>query len=368
MSLTLHQPLIHSSIKEKMALAQTATRGTGANVHDAMRDVLFYLRTEHGFSREELAEVLAASDSFAKRPDLTDSKEVERMVDGLFADGFTAKVTARKEARERGEIPPPTKTEAVTMEKTARWIANATADAESAFGYATEDHSPDLWTALSLIKKTSPLPIPEKPYQQFLAAAETLFQQNELLSLVTACNDQGKPIANDCTMYPTGWRRQLTRPNSVGGKGGVWWRHNPVKLKGGSGANGAVKDEDILTSRFLLLENDVLTIEEQAGVLVLLLTSEALPIRCIVDSGGKSLHALVEMCPETYATEATFTLGHLHNRYGYDKGNGNPSRMSRAPGFYRRLGVRPGSDGLQRLLYLSPPLLAPRYTKEGRAL
>lgn len=199
-----------------------------------------------------------------------------------------------------------------------------------------------------------PLAIPENPRHQFLAAVETLFAGNETCSLVDACSPDGKPIANDKGMFPLGWRRELGRtPNAVRGKGGVWMRSNPVRSKG-SGKNGAVLDKDIGAARYVLVEFDSLPLLDQSAVLWRLQNDGHIYIRTLVDSAGKSLHALCELGADAFGKKATTLLLQLHNVFGVDRGNSNPSRLTRAPGFYRDIGRRADSDGLQRLLYLAP--------------
>lgn len=349
MSLTIRNNYFSPGFLHNVQNAQHATRGTGANVHDSLRSVLYHLRVQHGFTLEDFALLHAAPDSPTRRSDLTPG-EVERLIEGMFEDGFGAEVQRRSEATGRGIAPAPRNPSPtlVTELDIRQWRDNA---AKACTGkHAAKEGEP---IALSDFAEGSE-PIPDKGYQQFLAAVETLFDKSETISLVTACTPEGSPIANDKPMYPDGWRRLLTRPNSISGKAGVWWRHNPVKLKGGSGKNGAVKDEDILTRKYLLLENDVLPMHLQAGILRKLI-ADGLPIRCVTDSGGKSLHALLEIRPEHYDHQAPRILAWLHNRFGFDKGNTNASRMSRAPGFVRGIGARKGEDGRQRLLFLARP-------------
>lgn len=353
MSLYVSDNIIPPWIQEKIITSQTASRGTGANVHNALRDVLWHLRAKHGFTRDEIAEVLSAPDSPARRADIP-AAEIQRMVDGLFADGFQQKIERIIEAKQSGEAltPAARKPEAVTEEMRQKWQGAAACMMFEKFERLYKNPLPPESYEI-MLGEDSPVVIPEKGSHQFLTALDCLYKPSEVISLVTACTPEGSPIANDRSMYPQGWRTQLNRPNNIGGKAGVWWRHNPVSLKGGSGKNGAVKDSDIPSPRYLLLESDILPRHSQAAIFLFLIKWRKLPIRCITASGGKSLHALVEMSPETYAGDAPKLLGDLHQEFGFDKGNSNPSRMSRAPGFVRGIGAK--GDGFQRLIYLSRP-------------
>jgi len=371
MSLTLAQPGTHfpKGFLANVETAQHATRGTGANVHDSLRSLLYYLKVEHGFTLEDFAQLHACPDSPTRRNDLTPG-EAKRLIKGMFTDGFDQKVQLREEAKQRGEVGPQENPHPslVTDAVIALWKEKAdlicegllieygrhvkATNGEVLHDIPTADVAP--YDTLALLHHENPSDLSERGTPECVHAMTTLFQENETISLVTACNEQGSPIANDVTMYPEGWRKKLSTPNNFGGRGGVWWRHNPVKLKGGSGKGGAVTDKDIHATKYLLLESDVLNLQQQAGVFLHLIRN-GLPIRCVTDSGGKSLHALVEMRPEAYQAYAPALLASLHRDYGFDKGNANPSRMSRAPGFTRRIKARNGTEAEQRLLYLSPP-------------
>jgi hypothetical protein len=315
--------------------AQTAPRGTGANVHDALRSLLYYLKAEHGFTLEDFARLHACQDSPTRRGDVPEG-EVERLVSGLFGRTFTPR------PKHSNGAAAPTKIAPTTEDMTHQWLKNA----ERMMREEAEEGA----DCERLLRERSAFPIPEKGSHQFSAALGALYRPGERISLVTACTPEGSPVANDRCMSPEEWQRTLSRPNNISGKAGVWWRHNPVSDKGGSGKGGAVRDCDIAAPRYLLLENDVLPRHMQAAILLFLIERRQLPIRCVTDSGGKSLHALVETAPGDYANSASQLLADLHREFGFDKGNVNPSRMSRAPGFVRGIGAK--GDGKQRLLFL----------------
>jgi len=332
--------LIPTAIQKKLRTAQTAPRGAGANVHDALRDVLYHLRVQHNFTREELARVMAASDSPAHRQDIP-PEEIAGLIDGLFTDTFPDKVRAREAGR---DYQPTTTTTTGPVPGSPEEWRKAAVDYVHQSGYVLR--SPEDWAGIS------PVTVPADPAAMFHAAVDALHAKSETVSLVTACSPAGKPIANDRTMYPVGWRSVFHQDGAPAGKAGVWWRHNPVRLKGGSGKNGAVTDADISAPRYVLLESDCLDLTVQHRLLYALAQMGRIRLRCLVDSAGKSLHALVEVDPQRYQAEAEALLADLGGWYGFDRSNTNPSRMSRAPGFVRTIGRRDGSDGLQRLHYL----------------
>ena len=77
-----------------------------------------------------------------------------------------------------------------------------------------------------------------------------------------------------------------------------------------------------------------------------------------MDSAGKSLHALVRLEGEitdkpTFKDKAETILDELHERFGYDRCNTNPSRMSRLPDGWRDIKRREDSDGNQKILFLA---------------
>jgi hypothetical protein len=85
--------------------------------------------------------------------------------------------------------------------------------------------------------------------------------------------------------------------------------------------------------------------------------SAKLPIRALIDSGGKSIHALLDVqklakveTPEQWATEIKNCLyDSLLIPLGIDPACSNPARLSRLPGHFRA-----EKRAYQRLLWLSP--------------
>lgn len=195
---------------------------------------------------------------------------------------------------------------------------------------------------------------PIKPPQGkgLVTACETLFHPEEGVAVVTKHNSEGVPFGCDEVKTPSAWRAYLASGKRIQCKAGGWWRVNPVNPAGGSGKFGTLKDADILSFRYMLLENDKIPLSLQAGVLAYL----PLPIVSIVDSAGKSLHALVRLdAPDkpTFKEKAEALTYDLHEKFGFDPANTNPSRMSRLPDGWRDIKKREGSDGNQRILFLA---------------
>lgn len=109
---------------------------------------------------------------------------------------------------------------------------------------------------------------------------------------------------------------------------GAWIRFNPFDGQG-------VKDENITSYRYTLVESDDMDIDAQYDAMMRL----QLPIAALVHSGGKSLHAIVHVDArnEKQYRERVNIIHTACTKRGMliDKQNRNPSRMSRIPGAVR---------------------------------
>ena len=109
---------------------------------------------------------------------------------------------------------------------------------------------------------------------------------------------------------------------------GAWIRFNALDGKG-------VKNENVRSFRFGLVESDKMSLSEQEA----LYRKLELPIACMVHSGGKSIHAIVRIDAkdaDEYRQRMDFLYEFL-GRHGcvVDTQNRNPSRLSRMPGVTR---------------------------------
>ena len=109
---------------------------------------------------------------------------------------------------------------------------------------------------------------------------------------------------------------------------GAWIRLNPLDGKGQS-------DRNVAVYRHVLIESDTLPKEEQERIY----RKYELPITCLVDSAGKSVHALVRIdAPneQEYRNRVNYLFRFLEQRgFPVDNSNKNPSRLSRMPGVTR---------------------------------
>lgn len=109
---------------------------------------------------------------------------------------------------------------------------------------------------------------------------------------------------------------------------GAWIRFNPLDGEG-------VKNDNVVKFKYALVESDTMSISDQDAALRRL----ELPIRALVHSGGKSLHAIVKVDAKDYQEyrERVEFLYHYLDEQGIkiDTQNRNPSRLSRMPGVTR---------------------------------
>lgn len=112
-------------------------------------------------------------------------------------------------------------------------------------------------------------------------------------------------------------------------------------------------DDNIKQFRYCMAEFDNLSREDQ----IKFWSACKLPIRALIDSGNKSIHALIDIQKlanvQTLTDWSAHIKGRLYNQIlvpmGVDAACSNPSRLSRLPGHYRE-----EKQSFQKLLWLSP--------------
>lgn len=184
--------------------------------------------------------------------------------------------------------------------------------------------------------------------EQAIEQLGAMFEPDDYVNIVTraSLNKQGK-------LVPRGWGknykcselcdaiREKGIEQAIGGynhAAGVWVRVNPMQGKG-------VKDENVAAYRCALVESDDMSLKDQERMMF----EMNMPIVCVTNSGGKSLHAIVRIDadgPNHYQDRVRY----LHdecNRNGMtiDKANKNPSRLTRLAGIER-------GDNEQTLMHL----------------
>lgn len=184
-------------------------------------------------------------------------------------------------------------------------------------------------------------PEKKKPYQMAVEYLKALFEPDDIVGYVHAAlydekRDKWIP-ANAGT-----WRKRddiikdLNRCRklddafgSMNDEAGAWIRINPLD---GKGAN----DRNVTRFAYALAEADTMPIEDQKKLLINL----KLPIAALVESGGKSVHAIVKIGASDeaeYKQRVAFLFSELAKRnFIVDTNNKNPSRLSRLPGAMRK--------------------------------
>lgn len=188
------------------------------------------------------------------------------------------------------------------------------------------------------------------PREQLKKYLQTLYSREDIVDLVTneAFRDEDgkwKPKAGHAVQVGVllqaldHYKDEDAVENSIGTTipdAGAWIRVNAMDGHGHGNAS-------VASLRYALVESDTLPVSEQRTRI----TQMQLPVATLVDSGGKSLHALVKIearDEEQYRERVRCLFQYLKdNGFPVDEQNKNPSRLTRLPG------VRRG-DRMQTLL------------------
>jgi len=185
-----------------------------------------------------------------------------------------------------------------------------------------------------------PAPRNFEPHKELIAYLETLFSSDELVGINTESwqKDDGKWLPKKGVWDRTAGEliRDLYKSGGDIGKVigdwneevGAWIRFNPLDGNG-------VRDENVTSYRYALVESDELSIGMQYAIMQKL----ELPIAVLVHSGKKSLHAIVRVDAinyEDYQKKVDYLYNVCaKNGLKLDRQNRNPSRLSRMPGVTR---------------------------------
>ena len=192
------------------------------------------------------------------------------------------------------------------------------------------------WVSASCDFQDEPEPTPRDMLIRYL---ETLYQPEDIVGYATqiARDQRGRPrpINTNLALKASefiGRLREAEDIQTVIGPYrpdcGAWIRPNPLDGKGQS-------DRNVSSYRYVLVESDELSREEQERFY----RRYELPVACLVDSAGKSLHAIVRIdAPNEreYRSRVNYLFRFLERRgFPVDGANRNPSRLSRMPGVTR---------------------------------
>ena len=215
--------------------------------------------------------------------------------------------------------------------KTYGWDDMITSDDEKTSGWHHEDTVQD-------IPKVQGDYAPIRDITDYLSA---LFEPEEKVCIVTTASQDedgkwrpyGGSASRTCKQLLDSLAKHRDTPISdtfgtTNEESGVWVCFNPMD---GSGR----KNSSVTSFRYALVESDEQDIDTQYA----LLQDLKLPIKMLVHSGGKSLHAIVNIgaCDSKQYQERVDYLYTVCRRRGLvvDTQDKNPARLSRMPGFKR---------------------------------
>lgn len=200
------------------------------------------------------------------------------------------------------------------------------------------------------LRTASPVSLHDAPQDNTRLFLNTLFEQEDLIWI----GERTEPgILGENIRTRKDWLNQsqnlyLDKPHLIiNPLDGV-----PALTKSG-GKRTLRGDNNVADFRFCLIEFDDLTMEEQ----IRFWSAVKLPIVALIHSGGKSLHAWLDVKRitevNTHEDWDAQIKGNLYESLliplGVDSACSNPSRLSRLPGHYRA-----ENNQWQRLLWLSP--------------
>lgn len=183
----------------------------------------------------------------------------------------------------------------------------------------------------------------EHPWEMAKRFLETLYQPDETVSYVHSAQwdekkEKWKPSGPGHVRKVSDIIKDLKKHKNLedafgtfNEKAGGWIRVNPTE---------GPKDEHVTRFAYVLAESDDLSIEEQKKLFI----NFKLPIATLVESGGKSVHALVKVDAQNegeYRQRAAFLFDWLaKHKFIVDKNNANPSRLCRLAGVMRNGNVQ----------------------------
>ena len=215
--------------------------------------------------------------------------------------------------------------------KTYGWDDMITTDEEKTAGWHRED------TNLTV----PPIGEGYNPVRDVTDYLSAIFEPEEKVCVViTASQDDdgkwrpyGGSTSRTCKQLLDSLKKKTESPladtfGTTNPDAGVWVCFNPMD---GTGR----RNNNVTSYRYALVESDTQDIDTQYAILQDL----KLPIRMLVHSGGKSLHAIVHIGAVDYKqyqerVDYLYTVCRKHG-LDVDTQDKNPSRLSRLPGFIR---------------------------------
>ena len=177
------------------------------------------------------------------------------------------------------------------------------------------------------------------PCEMLIRYLEILFQPGDLVGFATQVTQDNhgklKPINTNLALKASDFIARLRETDDITQvignyreDCGAWIRMNPLDGKGQA-------DSNVTAYRYVLIESDEMPKEEQERFY----RKYELPIAALVDSAGKSIHAVVRIdAPDEqeYRRRVNYLFRFLEQRgFPVDNANKNPSRLSRMPSAMR---------------------------------
>lgn len=180
-----------------------------------------------------------------------------------------------------------------------------------------------------------------QPYEMAIQYLEALFNPNDFVGWVNSSlykedRDKFIPANRGHSIKCKELIRELKKYKNledvfgtINPEAGAWIRFNPLDGQG-------FGDSSVTRWDYALVESDTMSIEDQKKIII----SLKLPVKALVESGGKSIHAIVKVSAaneQEYKQRVSKLYDEL-NKHGMvvDSQNSNPSRLSRLPGAERK--------------------------------
>lgn len=179
-----------------------------------------------------------------------------------------------------------------------------------------------------------------EPWKMAINYLEALFDPDDIVGYVHSAKfdeDRQKWVPENAGTYQK--QKKLiqnlkkyksfdTAFGTINAEAGAWIRINPLDGKGAG-------DKNVTRFTHALVEADTMTIEEQKKFLI----GSKLPIAALLESGGKSVHAVIKIDAKDkmeFKQRVDFLFDWLNkHKFVVDEANKNPSRLSRLPGVMR---------------------------------
>jgi hypothetical protein len=191
----------------------------------------------------------------------------------------------------------------------------------------------------------SPVSLPVPEGLDLMALMTTLFRPDEGIAIGVGSRGSDTELVIDGGIVKTWnqWQRCQPPLAEWNNGAGVFYRINPMRHRGKT-------DKDVTAFRYALLECDLDANQQEIPkeVQFAFYLKYNLPVVALIDSGSKSLHAIVRLDAADRAQfdERLNVILSLFPDHSVDPSNKNPSRYTRLPGFpkERKRAAAPGDQ------------------------